>query len=96
MQLDKIKTINDLIAYCRGVLGENPEYMLETDQIPYAAAIVGLYSLSEYDAFEAEYSEITEILDLASNLEIPNSDNTTIDWRRIRELVEQLDREIKQ
>lgn len=93
MRPGDIKDIYDLIAYCRELLADRPEYMSEQDQVPYAAGLVGLFASPKFDDLVKEYNQLSEILDIAEELEIPNVDNTTISWRRIKELVDELDRQ---
>lgn len=89
-----IHTIQDFIAYCREVLAERPEYMREKEQERCAAAIVGIGAYNVFEELQVKYPQFTEIYDLASDLEISNTANTTIDWRRIKELVSELEREV--
>jgi len=74
-----IYTIEDFIAYCREVLAERPEYMHEKEQERPASAIVAACCVDSFEKLEKQYSQITEIYDLASDLEISNTANTTID-----------------
>lgn len=89
-----IHTIQDFIKYCHEVLAERPEYMREKEQERPAAAIVAASYMESFEDLEECYPQLTEIYDLASNLEISNTANTTSDWRRIKELVDELAREV--
>jgi hypothetical protein len=80
-----LSSANDLLA-------KRPEYMRESEQEPHAAKLLGLALVLEqkYPNLFKERLELIEITDLASNLEISNTDSVSLDWRRIRELVGQL------
>lgn len=93
MQPDNITTIQDFIKYCREVLAERPEYMQEREQERPAAAIVAACLMDSFGVLTQHHPQLTEIFDLASDLEISNSLNTTQDWRRIKELVGELEKE---
>lgn len=89
-----IHSIQDFTTYCREVLAERPEYMRDKEQERPASAIVAASSADLFEGLEKQYPQLTEIYDLASNLEISNTASTTIDWRRIKELVGEIEREI--
>jgi len=86
-----IYTIQDFIVYCREVLAERPEYMREKEQERSASAIVAVGANDLFEEFQGKYPQFAEIYDLASDLEISNTANTTIGWRRIKGLVDELD-----
>lgn len=86
-----IYTIQDFIKYCREVLARRPEYMTEKEQELPASNLVAACVVDSFDNLEKEYPSLTEIFDLASDLEWSNSLNTTSDWRRIKQLVDELD-----
>jgi len=91
MQPDDIRTIQDFVQYCREVLATRPEYMTEKEQERPATAIVAACLADSFSKLEQKYPELTEIFDLASNLEISNSFNTSQDWRRIKQIVDKLE-----
>jgi len=94
MQTVDVLTIQDFIGYCHKVLAERPEYMREKEQERPAAAIVGASFADSFDKLKEQYPQLIEIYDLASNLEISNTANTTTDWRRIKELITELERKV--
>ncbi len=94
MDPDDIHTIEAFIFYCKEILTERPEYMYEKDQERFAAGIVGACMNNEYESMEQDHPELTEIFDIAADLEISNVDNTTLSWRRIKQLVGDLERRI--
>jgi hypothetical protein len=95
MQPDDIHTIQDFISYCHDILAEQPEYMREKEQEKLATALVCACLVDSFNELEKSYPVLTEIFDIASDLEWSNSFNTTIDWRRIKELVDKLEKQAK-
>lgn len=93
-QVSDIHTIEDFIQYCKDILTEQPQYMYESDQERSAARIVGVCMGETYEVLEQQYPQLVEIFDIASDLEISNVENTTISWRRIKQLVDDLDRQV--
>jgi hypothetical protein len=89
----EIHTLHDFIRYCREVLAEQPEYMREKEQEQPASAIVAACVVGSFDVLEKQYPQLTTIFDLASNLEWSNSLSTTTDWRTIKQLVDELERQ---
>lgn len=87
-------TIEEFITYCYKILALKPEYMDEKAQESPAAGIISAFPGGGYEKLSSAYPEVEQIFDIASNLEISNVDNTTLSWRQIRQLVEDLDRKV--
>lgn len=68
--------------------------MRDKEQEPFAARIAGLFAHMDSLGWEWKYPEVYEIVEIATDLEWSNVDNTTIQWRRIMELLTALDRRV--
>ena len=94
MKLQDIKTIQDFIAFCKEVLATKPEYMSEEEHEQPATAVFSACLLDSIEELYDIYPELVEISDISSNLEWSNSFNTSEDWRKIRVLLERLEKKI--
>ncbi|MGD8373575.1 MAG: hypothetical protein PVI21_01825 [Candidatus Woesebacteria bacterium] len=91
------ETINTFIKQCRTILQSSPkpDYMREKEQESYAADICGLcLALDLEDEDFKKYPLIEELTELAADLEWSNVPNTTIAWRRIRVIIDELDQQV--
>ncbi len=90
MKPEDVKTMQQLIDYCRGVLTHYSEHPKDDELKAGAGELISLLASPYYDKLKEECLIIEEIIDIASDLDWSNTLSPIGDWNHIRNLVNEL------
>lgn len=88
MNPNTIRTIPELISYCRAIFATHPEHMTPKEQ---TARIVGACLNENREQWELQYPQLEEVLAIASNLEWGNVGDAEEAWARLKTLIDEVD-----